>query len=374
MKRLIAAATAALLLAPLAARAEEAKKEEKKEEEKAPAVKFSGMVDAYFTANLTTSQAAPNELRAHDGNTGFRLNWAKLVAAMDPEPAGFRLDLAFGPESTFTTNDFVLQAYASLKLGPGVLDFGQFSTPFGFELYEAKDNWLYTRGLIYQFIVPTIHQGARYTFEVAEGISLQASIFNGWESPSDAKLVPYINTGDPATDVNNLSSYKTGHASIFYSRGAITAAIGGCYGKEPNAVDARWLVDGNVTYATGPFSVNVSGAYREEGDTDKRLGAGIMARYAVNDTVKVAARFEYLDDQKGAALGLVDGSGSPISGNAWITALGASYAVGANAELRAEVRYDKVSEDYFAKTDPVNTTPEYTNNAATAHLAAIAWF
>jgi len=363
MKRLIAAATAALLLAPLAARAEEAKKEEKKEEEKAPAVKFSGMVDSYFTANLTTSQAVPNPLRAYDGNTGFRLNWAKLVAAMDPDPAGFRIDLGFGPESVFTTNYFLLQAFASMKLGPGVLDFGQFTTSAGFELFEAKDNWLYTRGLIYQFIVPTVHQGVRYTAEVVPGVTLQASLSNGWDSPSDSKLVPYDPVADPP--VNNLSSYKTGHASLFYAGGPVSAAVSVYYGKEPNAADPRLLLDGNVGFATGPFSVNVSAAYRKEGDADKRLGAAVMARYAVTEGVKVSGRFEYLDDPEGAALGIVDG-------NAWNVAGAVSYAVGANAELRAEVRYDKVSEDYFAKTD--SATPELTDGAATAHLAAIAWF
>jgi len=103
--------------------------------------------------------------------------------------------------------------------------------------------------------------------------------------------------------------------------------------------------------------VNLSAAYRTEGDFDTRLGAALMARLAVSEKVKVSGRFEYLDDQEGAALGLVDEFGAPTDGNAWNATLGASYAVGANAELRAELRYDKVSEDYFAKTDPATTTP-----------------
>lgn len=320
--------------------------------EKTP-VTFNGMVDSYGTFNLTQSQAVSNPLRAHDGPTGFHLNWAKLSAAMEPKPAGFRIDVGFGPESTYTTNFLVLQAFASLAAGPGVLDFGQFTTSAGFELFESKDNWLYTRGLIYQFIVPTVHQGIRYTMPVVDGLQLQTSLTNGWDSP------------DGAIISSENSSYKTGQASLFYAKDAASGAVTVYYGRQPDATDDRLLVDGNVGYHFGPLETNLSASYRTEGDTDTRWGAGVMARYSITEKVRTAARFEYLKDKKGAALGIPDADAWNLTGNV-------SYLVGANAELRAELRYDAVSEDYFPKTG--SATPELTDNAATFHLAAIAWF
>jgi hypothetical protein len=339
----------AVLLAavPLAAGAEDAPKEE------APKVVWSGLVDAFYTVNITQAQDVANPLRAYDGPTGFSLNWAKLGASMAAEPAGFKIDLGFGPESTFTTNFLVLQGYGSLKLGPGVLDLGQFTTSAGFELFESNLNWLYTRGLIYQYIVPTVHQGLRYTADVGNGLTLQGSITNGWEAPDNAIIT------------RELSPHKTVHVSAFYAGKGITGAFTVYYGKEPSASDARLLIDGNVGTTLGALEANLSAAYRTEGDSDKRFGVNLSARYTLNDWLKVAGRFEYLDDQKGAALGFPDGA------NAWNATAALIHPVGSNAEVRAEVRYDQASEEIFAKTAE---GAEYADSAATAHLAVMGWF
>ena len=345
MKKLAALLAVSLAL-PLSARAEEAKAEP-------PKVVFSGLVDAYYTLNLTQSQAVANPVRAYDGPTGFNLNWAKLGATMAPEPVGFKIDLGFGPESYYTTQTFLLQAYGSAKLGPGVLDFGLFTTAAGFELFESNSNWLYTRGLIYQYVVPTSHQGARYTIDAGNGLTLQGSVTNGWESPS-AYMIS-----------RQLSPYKTGQLSAFYAGEAVSAALTVYYGKQVDTKDTRLLVDGNVGYKTGPLETNLSAAYRVEGD-DKRLGVNLSTRYTVGDALKLACRFEYLKDDGGAALAI------PGGGNAWNLTAAVIHPVGSNLELRGELRYDNVSEDYFAKTDA--ETPESASNAATAHVAVLAWF
>jgi hypothetical protein len=344
----------ALLAVPLALAAPVVASGEDAPAKEGPRVVWSGLVDAFYTVNLTQAQDVANPLRAYDGPTGFSLNWAKLGATMAAEPAGFKIDLGFGPESTFTTNFLVLQGYGSVKLGPGVLDLGQFTTSAGFELFESNANWLYTRGLIYQFIVPTVHQGLRYTAEVASGLTLQASLTNGWEAPSGALIV------------RELSPHKTGHVSLFYAGKGVTGALTVYAGKEPGATDTRLLVDGNVGVAVGAIEANLSAAYRTEGDADKRFGVNLSARYTVSDALKVAGRFEYLNDDKGAALLIPDGA------NAWNLTAALIHPVASNAEVRLEARYDKVSEDYFQKT--ASATSDVTDGAATAHLAILGWF
>jgi hypothetical protein len=338
-----------LVLAPSAARAEDAAPAKTE----APKVVFSGLVDAFYTVNLTQAQDVVNPLRAYDGPTGFNLNWAKLGATMAPEPGGFKIDLGFGPESVFTTNFFVLQAYGSLKAGPGVLDLGQFTTSAGFEVFESNANWLYSRGLIYQYIVPSVHQGLRYTADVGGGLTVQAGLLNGWESPANAVID------------RQLSPRKTAHLCLFYAKDALSGALSVYIGKEPGATDNRLLLDGNVGYKVGALETNLSAAYRTEGDTDKRLGVNFSARYTVSDALKLAGRFEYLKDDKGVALTL------PGSANAWNVTAALVHPVGANAEVRVEARYDKVSEDYFAKSA---TSTDVAKNASTASLAMLAWF
>ncbi len=351
MKKL-AAVLAVTLASPLVTLAEDAPAAK----EEAPKVVFSGLVDAYYTANLTQSQEMVNPLRAYDGPTGFNLNWAKLGATMDADPVGFKIDLGFGPESFYTTDTFVLQAYASAKLGPGVLDFGLFTTSAGFGLFESNLNWLYTRGLIYQFIVPTSHQGARYTIDMGNGLTLQTSLTNGWEAPSGYEIDRPGN--------GELSPYKTGQLSAFYAADALTGALNVYFGKQPGAEDYRVLLDGNVGYTFGALETNLSAAYRTEGD-DKRLGVNLSARYAIGEHYKVAGRFEFLDDATDAALGIPDG------GTAWNLSANVSRAIGSNVEMRVEARYDKVSEDYFFKTP---SEVDIADNAITAHFAMLAWF
>jgi len=337
---------AVLLAAPLAAAAEDAPAKEE-----APKVVYSGLVDAYYTLNLTQSQAVANPVRAYDGLTGFNLNWAKFGATMAPEPVGFKIDLAFGPESTFTTQDYVLQAYASAKLGPGVLDFGLFTTSAGFELFESNANWLYTRGYIYTFIVPTSHQGARYTIDMGNGLTLQGSLSNGWEAP----------VGDEIDRSGSLSPRKTGHVSAFYAGEAVSGAVNIYYGKEAGAADPTLLLDGNVGYKVGALETNLSGAYRTIGD-EKRLGVNLSGRFTLSDALKLAGRFEYLS---------IDPGGDADTSNGWNLTAGVIHPIGANLEIRGELRYDKASEKIFAKTA---SEAEYADGAATAHVAVMAWF
>jgi len=342
MKKLAALLAVSLAL-PLSARAEEAKAEP-------PKVVFSGLVDAYYTLNLTQSQAVTNGTRAYDGLTGFNLNWAKFGATMAADPVGFKIDLAFGPESTFTTQDYVLQAYGSAKLGPGVLDFGLFTTSAGFELFESNANWLYTRGYIYTFIVPTSHQGARYTVDAGNGLTLQASLSNGWEAPADDEIV------------RTPSPRKTGSLSAFYAGEAVSAAVNVYFGKEATATDSTLLLDGNVGYKVGALETNLSGAYRTIGD-EKRLGVNLSGRYTLSEALKLAGRFEYLS---------IDPGGDADSANGWNVTAGVIHPIGSNLEIRGELRYDKASEDVFPKT--TSTTTEYSDGAATAHVAVLAWF
>ena len=43
------------------------------------------------------------------------------------------------------------------------VDAGKFVTHMGFEVIESKDNWNYSRGLLFQFAIPYFHTGVRVT-------------------------------------------------------------------------------------------------------------------------------------------------------------------------------------------------------------------
>ena len=334
---------AGLLLLPLAAAAQEA----------SPfPVKLSGTVDAYYLVNLGLPQTEilPTRVAAtvpYDGRPGFNLNFAKVSAQMDAAPAGFRVDLGFAPQTASIGNFLVQQAYASMKLGPVSLDLGRFVTPAGVEVYETKDNFLVSRGLLYSWALPTAHEGLRLSLPVFTNFTASAYLANGNDLSSN-------DTG------GNLSPYKTGILSGVYSKDATFAALNLFVTKNPATGQDGFLVDVVLTQGFGPVTVNLSGDYGMFG-TSRWLGAGLQARLSLfEDRLRLAGRVEYFDP---------DGLRTATAGgvNFMDVTVGAGIPVGQNAELRGELRVDRASKPVFHPADPRDV-------ASTVQLSAMAWF
>jgi len=340
---------AALLLAPLAASAEAAK---------GPTVTFSGMVDSYYTLNLSHAQDYWSPTSGYSAPTGFNFNFAKLTSVAELDPVTFRLDVGYGREALTTTNLFVQQAYASMKFKGFTLDAGRFVTPAGFEVYEAKDNWLYTKGLIFNFALPTAHQGVRVAVPLSEQLTLTGYLANGgnlFDDDLGAK-----GDGDLASSMN----YYTGILNLVYAKDATTLAVTGFITKDPATLQSGYLLDAVFTQNMGLLAFNVSGDY---GNFDSQGGipsyswfaVGGSVKYQVSDPFKIVGRVEYLDDADGARTGF----GTSL--NVMSFTGGVGYAIGSNAELRGELRLDKASENVYRSAK---------DTMLSATAAAIAWF
>src|SRR5207253_6287909 len=107
---------------------------------------------------------------------------------------GFRLDLDFGPTQAIvnatepgdkTVLQHIGQAYVSYMAptGSGLqIDFGKFVTPLGFEVIKTKDDWNYSRGLLFTLAIPFYHSGLRATYNVNDKLSLAGFVVNGWNN------------------------------------------------------------------------------------------------------------------------------------------------------------------------------------------------
>jgi hypothetical protein len=342
VSRLTQIVVAAVLVAPLAALAAE---------EKPLAigpVNVSGMLDAYYTVNLDQDQTYVNPVRSYDGSPGFHFNMAELSLSMDAEPAGFRLDLVYGPEGVAVSNFLVLQGYASFKLGPTIVEAGRFVTPAGFEVFESTGNWFYTRGLIYTFAVPSTHTGVRVGYAVNDQLTITGYLANGGD----------LYNNDDFTE----SPYKTGIVSAVWANDATTVAVNAFYTKPPGFPDDDgFLLDAVVTHSMGDLTLNVSGDYGSLLD-GSWVAFGANAKYDLNAKWSVAGRFEYFDDQDGIRTGVVPGV------SIWDLTAGAAWTASKHVTFKGEVRLDNADEDIFGPpTDP-------TGSAITAHLAALASF
>jgi hypothetical protein len=316
-----------------------------------------GLVDAYYSANLDQAQGTPNALRAFDVTNGFQLSYAKLTAQLTPPKpysAGFRADVGFGQtasvlmfNSPVSSGDLVIQqAFVSYKLpGDVVLDGGKFVTNTGAEVIEAKDNWLYSRSLLFGFAIPFTHTGVRATIPIpgAAGVSVMAALFNGWDNPP-----------------KSVGPQKMGHLALMYAGPSSTiVTLNALYGRNPFESDNRLLLDGVVGRSFGPLSLNVNGDYGKLGSA-KYWGVAGMARLALaGDRCRLSARGEYLDDSDGIQVA------PPAANKYWEGTLGLSVPVGSNAELRLEGRQDRV------KTGDLTAGKSY---QTTVQAAALAWF
>ncbi len=327
-------------------------------------VTFSGFVDAYYQARLDAAQDAPVALRAFDSANGFNLGDAVLSVNMAPAPAGFHIDLQFGntasavdavsaaaagtpAQSTFAR--YVLQAYAAMKLGPVELDAGRFVTLASAEVVPAKDNWLYSRSLVYG-LVPIGHTGVRASLPVTGELTLRLGVVNGWDA------------------VTSSYAGKTGEAQIAYAGPSnTTASVTAYVGPNPTVWSGaantkaayRTLVDVVAGTTVGPLGLLANFDWATEA-ADAWWGAALAARYSLpGDVARVTVRGEYVKDFHGARFA------TGVDTHVWEGTAGVSIPVGSASELRVEARYDKASENVF--------TPAK-DSQLTGTLAALAWF
>ena len=163
---------------------------------------LSGFIDGYYSFNFnrpntTGDYDQVNQLyNFNDKTDQFELSAAKLTLNHDPDPVGAHIDFIYG-----RTNDlinavpsnsdgaeqlnYIEQAFLSLKPPKAKgfeLDFGKFVTSAGAEVIEAKDNWNYSRSLLFVNAIPYWHFGARTSLPVSKTETIGFQLVNGWNN------------------------------------------------------------------------------------------------------------------------------------------------------------------------------------------------
>jgi hypothetical protein len=252
------------------------KQEEEKQKENEGILSFfrgteiSGLVDGYFGYNFN-HPSGDAQLRNFDTkHDQFALNLLKLTLEKKPDPdsrLGYRMDLAYGPAMEIVHASEpggqgifrnIEQAYVSYlaPVGKGLqLDFGKFVTPFGAEVIETKDNWNYSRSLLFALAIPYYHAGLRANYTFNDKFSLNAMVVNGWNNVVD----------------NN-------HGKSFHIQAVI----------KPNA---KWTITQN--YMAGPEQLNNDHDWRHLWDT--------TVAYTVSPAVSVMANYDYGMDRVAGA-------------------------------------------------------------------------
>jgi len=282
-------------------------------------IEISGFVDGYYTYNFNrpsqpcatvSTVAVTNCLYNFNvAHNSLSLNLAEVALEKKPTSdsrAGFRVDLDYGPTTTMvhaaepggtTTYQNIEQAYVSFlaPAGKGLqLDFGKFVTWSGQEVIETKDNWNYSRGLLFAWAIPYYHTGLRAAYTVNDKVSLTGFLVNGWNNSADN------NTGK--TIGGQIILKPNPNLTI------IENYTGGPEQTDDND-DWRHLSDTIVTYTVNKqVSVAANYDYAQDkvaGESVKWQGIAGYLKYQANDWFALSPRFELFDDKDGFSTGTV---------------------------------------------------------------------
>ncbi len=251
---------------------------------------LSGFVDLYYQANFNHPAGEFTALRSFEGrDKSINLNMVELILDKAPDATagaagrtGYHVSLGAGDAMTaidaterassgagpgsFGYDQYLKEAYFSYlaPVGKGLqIDFGKFVTPMGAEVIESKDNWNYSRSILFSYAIPYFHFGARAKYTFNTKYALTGFVTNGWNNVAD----------------NNAG--KTYGASFAWT---------------PNA---KWTI--TPTYLAGPElptgslgTLNVDSVWRQTWD--------MVAMYTVNPKFSVMANYDYGRGDRTSAL------------------------------------------------------------------------
>jgi len=308
-------------------------------------IEITGFVDTYYGYNFN-KPAGDTPLRNFDTKHN-QVSLGLIEVALEQKPIatsrlGFRADLDFGPTTDLVhaaepggTDVFKTfeQGYLSwlAPAGKGLqLDVGKFVTPFGAEVIEAKDDWNYSRSLLFALAIPYYHVGLRATYNVSDKVALTGFLVNGWNDAVD-------NNGGKSIGV---SATVKPHPKLTI----VGNFMGGPEQKDDSA-DKRYLWDGTVTFnATPTLSLMANYDYGKDrfaGVPVKWQGVAGYLRWQATPRWALSPRVEWLDDADGFMTG--------VSQKVREFTLTSENKIDGGLLARFEFRRDMADEPFFVK-------------------------
>jgi hypothetical protein len=346
---------------------------------------ISGFLDGYYSFNTNRPNTQDgytqvNQLyNFNDKTDQFDLSAAKLTLNHDPDPVGVHVDFIYGrtnelinaaPSNSDGSDQlkYLEQAFISMKPPKTKgfeLDFGKFVTSAGAEVIEAKDDWNYSRSLLFVNAIPYWHFGARASMPVSKSETLGVQVVNGWNNISKTnggatvgitsalvktKYSWFVNYYGGPENYNTTNGYRNliDSTLLFTPTGKFNAYINYDYGQNR---------DGQYTVPDGAGGNQIVG--------DKMLyhwqGVAFAARGQVTGAQALTGRFEYFNDPTAFSTGLVQ--------HLYEFTATYEYKWAAGLLTRVEYRGDFSNQQYFHKD-----ADQTSDDQNTITIAFIAFF
>jgi len=332
-------------------------------------IKLSGFADVGYTMNFNNPRSNPtNPGRMFDTScNGFLFNMGEVmlekVASAD-SPAGVRLKLGFGKDAaTLASTEGIGGSVGQFDIVEGYVEYlapigngidfkaGKMATLAGYEVIESKDNWSYSRSLLFTWAIPLTHTGVRATYSFIDQIALTVGYVNGWNMINDN------NGGKTFEGQLNLNP-----TSWF------NAIVNSYYGSEvpntgPGSTSQRYVVDicATVTWTTWKFGINYDSGHDEQlnaGNPENWSGVAFYVKDQVVRWYAPSIRAEKFRTSTGAITGLgftIANDGATPAGNlgVWELTLSNEFKINDNLLFRIEYRHDQADKPVFQESrDP----------------------
>lgn len=274
-------------------------------------VDFSGFIDGYYAFNNNHPALGLDQLYNFDDKANqWDLNLAKLTISRDPSPVGFRVDAGFGrafeiiktphPDPDFYR--FIEQSYISVKPSGWKgfeADFGEFVSSAGAEVIESKDNWNYSRSLLFAWASPYYHFGVRTSMPLNSSFTLGFQLVNGWNSIVDQ----HGNNMKTAGVTALLTRKKFSWSQNYYVGRQFTSVD--ALGRDDNPI--RNLYD-TTLLLTPSDKINAYvnfdyGRQQLASGAAHWVGLAAAVRFQLNKRFAVTPRAEYFNDADGFSTG-----------------------------------------------------------------------
>lgn len=173
------------------------------EEEESKDFALSGMVDAYYQANLINGDATDDPLAFPtsftDQTNQFAIGMVSLLATKEVGKVSFVGQVGFGPRAVAANSDSnvgdaltgnfastVQQLFVAYAPSDAVtISMGNFGTFVGYEVIDAAANVNYSTSYLFSN-GPFYHTGLKADFAIAEGFGAMLGVFNDTDSKIDA--------------------------------------------------------------------------------------------------------------------------------------------------------------------------------------------
>jgi putative OmpL-like beta-barrel porin-2 len=281
-------------------------------EAKANKLEIKGFVDITYAYNFNRpadhASFFPGTGTTAKRDNEFAINLAQVDFIVTPKPVGVHIAAGYGNsmevvhaaevDGVATSPDVwrnLLQASLEVQTHGGrglFVEAGLYPSHIGFEAFQTKDNWNYTRSWEAE-LSPYYQMGVKLAYPLGQRWSAQVHFLNGWQVIAD----------------NNRG--KSLGWQFAYAADKVSLTFNGIVGPElpDDDQDLRALLDTVAVWKATPdwsfaLCLDLGGQEQPTGGNARWNGLALYARIApAQSKTAFALRTEYYDDDEGAISG-----------------------------------------------------------------------